>query len=286
MATKSLALSGSSFWSSATPGTTVYQDGDLLYVVLDDRAMMKVVLRTAQELFHTTVERERLSRQFAVVVNANFYDVSNLGLLSALTGSGPIAASATTPVGRLVERMSFIGGRPAPDLFYLDNAAGPLYGYSFGFGDPPSTGVLAAVGGLGPLIIGGLRYGVGNLYKPGTPSSAPATGAPPAQFAGALVQRNNNTYVSAAAKGPRTGKAVIARSSGEGKLIILVQPHAAPTGISHDNLRDKLFALGVDDAVFLDGSDSVMLMVDGVWLVRQAARKDQTNTIGIGFSLT
>jgi hypothetical protein len=43
--------------------------------------------------------------------------------------------------------------------------------------------------------------------------------------------------------------------------------------------------VGVDDAVFLDGSDSVMLLVNGVWLTRQALRKDQTNTIGVGFTI-
>lgn len=285
MANTPLAISGSGFWSSATPGTTVYQDGDLLYVVLEDKAKMTVVLRTAKELFQTTAAREQLSRQLAVVVNGNFYDVTNWGKVAAFSGSGPVDAGETTPIGQLVEGQTIIGGRSAPNLFHIANYAGPSYGYTFGFGDPSPVGKKSAIGGAGPLIIKGLRYGVGNRYKPGTPAGAPATGEPPPQYAGALIQRNNNTYASAASKAPSTGKTVIAYSSSQGRLLVLVQPHGAATGITHDTLRDNLFAVGVDNAIFLDGSDSAMLLVNGVWLTRQAQRKDQTNTIGVGFTL-
>ena len=97
-----------------------------------------------------------------------------------------------------------------------------------------------------------------------------------------MIQRNNNTYAAAAKLSRATGKAAIAHSAAAKKLLIAVQPHGG-TGVSHDDLRDKLAGVGVENAVFLDGSDSVLLQVDGVLHVRPAKAKDQTNSVGIGF---
>jgi hypothetical protein len=62
-----------------------------------------------------------------------------------------------------------------------------------------------------------------------------------------------------------------------------VQPDGAPTGLTLDNLRDKLASVGTDDAVFMDGSDSAMLVVDGVFHIRQGENKDELTTVGLGF---
>lgn len=281
MAVVSLPLGGNSFWTSAASASDVYQDGDVLYVVRSDKARMHVLLRTATEMFQTTADNESRSRHLNVVVNGNFYDLTAGGKAKVFFSNSPVAASETIPIGLLVSGSHQIGGRPAPSLFYVANTTSQLY--QFGFGDPPLAGTFAALGGLGPLILGGLKYGVGNLYKPGTPAG-PATGQPPASVAGNLIQRNNATFEAAAKLGPRVGKVVIGHSSAAKKLIILVQPHGAATGISHNDLRDKLFSVGVDNAVFLDGSDSVLLLANGIWYVRPGQRKDQTNTIGVGFS--
>ncbi len=52
-----------------------------------------------------------------------------------------------------------------------------------------------------------------------------------------------------------------------------------------DSLRDKLHNVGIDNAVFLDGSDSAMLFYNNTFMIRQGPNKDETNTIGVGFSV-
>jgi hypothetical protein len=63
----------------------------------------------------------------------------------------------------------------------------------------------------------------------------------------------------------------------------LVVPHNSKTGLSADSLRDKLAAVGVEDALMLDGSDSVMLMVNSIWKIRQGDDKDEGTTVGLAF---
>jgi hypothetical protein len=65
-------------------------------------------------------------------------------------------------------------------------------------------------------------------------------------------------------------------------LMILVQPHGN-LGISIVGLRDILSKLKISSAVYLDGSDSVMLMINGKFIVRAASDKNETNITGIGF---
>lgn len=102
------------------------------------------------------------------------------------------------------------------------------------------------------------------------------------KYAPFLTQRNNNTYRAFAQSGPSTGKTVIAQSKANGRLIIISQPHGA-TGESLDTIRDGLLSQGVENAVFLDGSDSAILHADGTDLVTAGPNKDTTNTVGIGF---
>lgn len=54
-------------------------------------------------------------------------------------------------------------------------------------------------------------------------------------------------------------------------------------GISITGLRDILADIKINSAVYLDGSDSVMLMVDGKFIVRAGSNKNETNITGIGF---
>ena len=53
--------------------------------------------------------------------------------------------------------------------------------------------------------------------------------------------------------------------------------------MSLTKFRDKLIRAGFDNAIFLDGSNSSMLMVEGIFYSSQAASKDKTNIVGIGF---
>lgn len=278
-----LEIGSLGFWSKASASFKVYQDGSLLYAVLDSTAKMTVILRTAEELFQTTVRRESVRRSLSLIINGNFYDLTPGGKWDALRGSDPVPAAATTPIGLLIRDYRRIGGRNAQLLFYLAHYHLQCPEYQFGFGDPPVSSK-AAIGGAGPMILGGLKYGYGNVYQSGTPQNAPATGDP-GQYRGNLLQRNNNTYASAANRSPLTGKTLVGLNTPESKLIVVVQKHGATPGISMDEVRDKLHGAGVDNAIFLDGSDSSMFFANGVFHASQGANKDETNTIGVGFSV-
>jgi hypothetical protein len=138
---------------------------------------------------------------------------------------------------------------------------------------------------VGPLIINGLKYGDGNLYKPGAAANAPTTGAPSANDAQYLIQRNNENFKDFDQQGQRRGKTVIAYAPVADKVLVVHQPEGASTGISLTDLRDKLAAVGVDSAVFLDGGDSAMLWVNGVWHTSPASRKNHTNIVGVAFDI-
>lgn len=287
MAITAMPISGADFWTKAPPSATAYQDSDLIYAVLDaSKALMKIVLRTATELFTTTVDRERLARNLAVVINGNFFDIARSDYYKAYATPSFInllfPASATTPNGLLIDNSRTIGGRSSPDMFYAALMQGPTTGYQFDQGDPTTAGMRSAIGGLGPLIIKGLKYGNGNQYRPGT--TGPATGPPPAGAAANLTQRNNKTYIAAARFPDTGGKVVIAYNSARARILVVVHPDGAKPGISLDALRDKLAGVGVDNAVFLDGGSSVLLNVGGAWHARPATYKDRTNTIGVGFT--
>ena len=225
-----------------------------------------------------------------MVVNGNYYDVSRAGLLDAALGHDPVAATETTILGRVVDNGAVIGGQSSPSMFYFAQYFLPstdsryLWTYITGFGDPPlGGGTAAAIGGLGPLIIGGLRYGTQNRYRPGAPPSAPASGPPGTAATPFLVERSNNTFRSAESRPEPTGKTIMASSSTRRKLLVGVQAHGAAPGSRYATLRDTLGNLDFDHAVFLDGSDSAMMMVNGTWVVQAGEDKDETNIIGVGF---
>ncbi len=284
MAFKPLVIGGPAFWWSASSTSDVYKDGDLYYVVFDDSTQMDIVRRTKPELFTITVMAA--SSRYALIVNGNQYDVTASSWTYRM-GSDPIDPANCPPIGQVIESSRVTAGRSTPDLFYVAQGPGPVFPYSFGSGDPSGASPLTALGGLGPVIIRGLKYGNGNLYKPGT-TGGPTTGDPGPALASSLIQRNNNTYISLATRGATCGKAVIAHSTAQKKLLVLCLPDKATsgitTGITLDDLRDKLFDVGVEDAVFLDGSDSVTGFGSGLFFARPGPNKDRTIPVGLGFS--
>jgi hypothetical protein len=190
-----------------------------------------------------------------------------------------------------------VAGSSQPDRFHVAYAAvwaAPLPpvrsapAFRFGQGDPPSgTGAGAAemaLGGMGPIIVNGLRFGVGNLYRSGVPAGAPTTGPVPATYLPYLVQRNNNHYAAFLGRGTSVGKVAVAINRSEDMLLVLVQSSGARSGMDLDGLRDRLLALGCSDAVFGDGSDSALLVVGGTTMIAQGEDKEEATTIGLGFT--
>jgi len=261
----------------AFPNVRIEEEGGVYFVSLTARAAMRPFLRTRTERFQNTVKRVAARSQLAVVVNGNMYDFAKWKLLA------PSDPARTTPEGIVRGRGAELGGTSEPLMFYVAWSEGPTGGYRFGHGDPPGD-TTSAIGGLGPVILGGRRYGSQNKYKPGVPSGAPPTGEPGPAYEPFLEIRSNRTYESFAARGAAVGKVIIGFGAGELPLRIVVQRDGIQ-GLSLDDIRDRLFRDGVQNAVFLDGSDSAMLFANGRFYVQQGTFKDSTNTVGIGFQV-
>ncbi len=86
-----------------------------------------------------------------------------------------------------------------------------------------------------------------------------------------------------AGRGASCGKTVVAHCKAQKKLLVLGQRDGASTGITLDNLRNKLAGVGVDDAVFLDGSDSVTFFAKGTLQISPGTNKNRTIPAGLGF---
>jgi hypothetical protein len=281
-ATTPKPMVGGNFLATTGSSSTVYTDGDLYYLVMSDKTRMRVLVRYDDEYFSTFVDREAVRLGVEVVINGNYYDVNLTSKIWAGLGTSS-ASDNTTPEGYLIESQVWMGGISRPKHFFVAQLTGSTW--KFGSGDPGILGTISAVGGLGPLIINGLKYGDGNLYKTGASANAPTTGDPPAADAPLLIQRNNENFKNFQQQGSTRGKTVIAYASGAGKVLVVHQPEGAPSGIDLGVLRDKLAAVGVDNAVFLDGGDSAMLWVNRVWHTSPASRKNHTNIVGVSFDI-
>src|SRR5437868_3152849 len=119
-------LSSRNFWTMSTDPRKVYRDGDMVMMVLPIAARMLVIYRTAKELFTTTVANSFKKRPFVCAINAIQYSLDYSGKASALMGD-PDDASDTTPDGILVNQGVVLGGRSAPQMFYIVND--PIGGY-------------------------------------------------------------------------------------------------------------------------------------------------------------
>jgi len=141
----------------------------------------------------------------------------------------------------------------------------------------------AAIGGAGPLILNGLPYGKINRYKAGV-TQGRKLGQPTPENVKNLTQRSNATFTAFTKHNaaPRTGITAIAHNVKKKKLVVMVHPDNSGD-LSLPTLRKKLLSIGCDNAIFLDGSNSSLLMVEGKFIARPAPSKNKTNVVGIGF---
>ena len=278
-------LKSPNFWSYvATREGTVLNDGSFKYVILDYMCEMKTILRTNRELFTDTLKREGATMK--VVVNGVYYELSRGGKVDALIGRAAPPSDSTID-GEVIESGKMVAGTAQSQRFFfaqfsLPSTKAPFWGYFAGFGDPPGGPIdKCGVGGAGPLVISGLRYGSVNQYMTG--ATGPATGDPGDELRKKLVQRSNLNFSSAEGRAPTTGKTILAASSSKQKLLIGAQPDGAAPGQSYAYLAEGLSGQGFDHAVFLDGSDSTTMMANNVMVVAPGTRKDDTMNLAIGF---
>jgi hypothetical protein len=280
-----------SFWAQASSLIgALCTDGSLRYILLDKSFKMLPIIRNAKMNFTDFIKTDASAQRCKVVINGNFHDVTNLGLLDAALGQ-PDAPKDTKIQGMIVKDGKVIGGDSRPQGFWFGQlvvrSKDPYaWSYAAGKGDPPTgASALAAVGNVGPLIIGDLQYGVGNIYRSGAPpgTSEPLTGEPPEAAKTYMIQRNNETFRSASARPPDTGKTILAYCSAKRVVLVAVQQDGRGPGQTHAELANMLALLGFDFAVFLDGSDSSTLVYQGQIVIAPGTHKNATIDVGIGF---
>ncbi|ARU55375.1 hypothetical protein OLMES_1296 [Oleiphilus messinensis] len=285
----SLHLGDSTVWKKFQSASSAKQigffkaplpSGGPLYIVsLSSQIKMIPFVRTDEELFDRTAKRESKANKFRVVINGPTYGLTNSGKLDAVVGSDPVLAKETLQQGLIVQNRRVIGGTKS-NMYYIANYPGASTKYKFGSGFAPS-GAMGAVGNVGPLILNGLPFGRVNKYVPEQPDAA-KVGEPSLKHAPHLVQRSNKRFDIMSDLPDPVGKIVVGYRQDIGQMLILVQPHNT-RGISISGLRGIAQYLKLDSAVYLDGSDSVLLMIDDEILLAQGSNKNETNVTGIGF---
>ena len=165
-------------------------------------------------------------------------------------------------------------------MYYVRHDKGATQKYRFGRGAAPLDAD-AALGNMGPLIINNLKFGTVNKYKP-LQEDAVSKGQPAKGHRQFLVQRSNARFTDISSQSDMSGKVALAYRQDKAQLVIMIQPHGTP-GTSISGLRDIVSKIGCDSAVYLDGSDSVMLMLENNLLISQASNKNETNVTGVGF---
>lgn len=208
--------------------------------------------------------------------------MNNTGYMDYAIGNDPVTPKGIEPEGYTILGKKILAGRAAPLNFYIANFQSKASKYQFGFGTAPVQAD-AAIGGAGPIIINGFPYGVVNQYKKDGPQGKPV-GQPSPENAKNLTQRSNATFTAFTKHdaAPKTGITAIAYHSKKKKLAILVHPDQSGS-MPLTQLRSKLLRAHFDNAIFLDGSNSSMLMINGIFYARQGPSKNKTNVVGIGF---
>lgn len=285
-----ISTSNSLFWdklqSASSDGKigffkTDLPNGSPLYVVSMDHSIRMVpFVRTAEELFEQTVKRKSATENFKVVINGPTYGLTKSGYADAVLGWDPVPAKDTLQQGQIILNNKVIGGRKS-NMYYIRNDKAGTAKYTFGKGVAPINSD-SALGNMGPLIINKLAFGSVNVYKPPQPR-AKKTGEPTDENSKFLTQRSNKRFAAVMSQSDMTGKVALGYKQDKNQLIIMIQPNGS-SSVSYAGLRSIASKIGLDSAVYLDGSDSVMLMLDNNLLISQGSNKNETNITGVGFA--
>lgn len=273
-------------------GGRLLDDGTLRYVVFLNPVKMRPIRRFEQETMLKTVAKR--AGAFDVIINGSYFGVSYFTKTKAYAG-GIADPSDVNIEGQVVVGGRIVDGDSRPDRFYIAEVMNtmrrtkkdPAWHYEVGRGHPPvGSKVAAAVGNLGPLVDDGLRYGIGNQYRP--PSHGPVVGDPGPRLRPSLTRRNDFTFKSVEVSDTRIGKTIIAWNPVANALLVGVEADhdtdLKRPGVSYSRLSAQLSAAGFTEAVFCDGSDSAMLWHGGKMVVRPGDAKANMMKLCIGFS--
>jgi hypothetical protein len=212
-------------------------------VVLDARRFDMTVVEAHERGLTDTVAL--MPRKPDAVINAQF-----------IAGAVGIATE-----GEVIREEVRVNSDKQPTREFIAQARGAttVAGFQVDRGNPSTAATTprAAFGGLGPVLRGGVAV------SPLNPWAKSIYDLP---------------------KG--IGRGIIGVDRDRQLVLLIVQEHSsfAPTNsMTMPALRSKVQAWGIDDAVFIDGSDSVSLFVDGGWAVKPGYVKDEVMDFAVGF---
>lgn len=255
--------------------------GNVHIVAAAGQVQMVMLVRKRKELFTEFIEREAKEQRLKMVINGSFVDLGWALKTSTFVANAAIDPSESHPVGEVIQEGNMIAGSSERNKFYFSQNTCGRERFTTGLGNPPSSSC-AAIGGIAPIISDGLPYGLLNTYKSGVPAGAPADREVDAKFVPFLTQKSNSMFKNLQNGGTWLGKTAIGFSSKSKALIVLVQQDGSQ-GLSALEFRQVFIANDVDNAVFLDGSNSATLFYEGEFLVKPADRKNSYLTVAVGF---
>jgi RHS repeat-associated protein len=189
-------------------------------------------------------------------VNLQQYGYDNILSAGLRTVLGP--TSGSNPFHSLGENVSngVVSGRE-PDESVRAYASQDNDGnWSFGLGTPPADAKTAFGGGI-PIILNGVLYGEGE------------------------GQKNPEGYANQNA--PNVGKVLVGFNSKTNTMMLVVSPdELSNSGMTLDQIRDKLYSEGYDNLIGFDGgSSSTLIQGQNNIIVRPDKIKDNTIPTGL-----
>lgn len=246
-----------------------------------DNVQMLMLVRKKKEFFTDFIANEAKAKALKVAVNGSYIDLTFGSSVAVLTKSDPLDPSEATPIGQVIQDGKLLAGTNSTGKFNFSQDTCGTQKFSASLGNPPKS-ACSAIGGIAPILVGGLAYGAQNLYRAGVPSGAPLTGDVDAKFRPYLTQKSNAMFSKLLSLGGEVGKVAIGYSNSTQKLVVLAQEHGK-TGFDANGIRTIFIGAGVNNAVFLDCSDSATLFYDGKLLAKPGTNKNEFLTIAVGF---
>jgi RHS repeat-associated protein len=273
-------------FASNTPIAAIDLDGleakvstskNTLFITLKN-VDFQFVIRKSNEYFTQATKNFTSNRDFTI--NSQMFDYADAW--DYYWAKTPQPTKDYTPQGFNISEGNKVSGRSADQTFYFSqNASGQ---WTTGFGDVPSDSKFGFGGGT-PLIIKGLKFGTTNIYKDDAPERVKKVGTQgwiKEEDWKYLKQKSNGVYPGQSEAD--VGKTILGYNSIEDTWIIVSQQNGKE-GYTLDEIRDKLYDLGYDHVLGMDGSSSATLSEDGNIKVKPSQRKNSTIPSGINLSV-
>ncbi len=254
-------------------------DNGFHVIKIKGKSRLVPIVREEEEFFSDTVIRAQSKAKLTVCSNACWYSLTRDGYIDVVAGHDPVPAKDSINQGFVLLGTGKLYGGSSPLMFYI--AQKQDYSWYMGQGDLNNKqGFYTGIGGLCPLIVNGLKYGISNTYNK-TLTGAVLKGEPLPQHKKYLTQRSNSKYAALHAGDNRSGRAGLGVSA-TGEVIIVAQENGTGGATTYDDFRDIFVKNGCVNAGSTDGSDSVFLWYDGKFKFTAGNDKDESQTIGIG----